>query len=251
MPDPELPDALSPGVEILQRVRHQKKLRSGTHRANRFEIRLRDCRLELDDMRRRCEEVERHGVPNYFGAQRFGRNGDNLRQVLNWYAEPAGGRRGGSRRRRGRHLEGILHSTARAFLFNEVLAERVADGTWRDGRDGDIWMLAGTRSVFGPEPLSDDLRERCRLGDVAPTGPLYGKAGGELWPAWEHALLERHPELTSGLDSAGVRPARRRLSLRPADFAWESSDDELKLSFELPRGEFATAVLRELIDVAG
>ncbi|MEM6575810.1 MAG: tRNA pseudouridine(13) synthase TruD [Pseudomonadota bacterium] len=246
LPDPDLPDELCPGVEILDRVRHQKKLRSGTHRANRFQILLRDCHLELDDLSRRCEQVSREGVPNYFGAQRFGRNGDNLRQVQGWYAARQSGQRS---RRRGRHLEGLLHSTARAFLFNEVLAERVRDGDWAKGRDGDIWMLAGTRSIFGPESMTDELRARCVAGDVAPTGPLYGRAGGTLWPVWEQALLERHPELTGGLDAAGARPARRRLSVRPHNFQWAVDGDQFTLSFELARGEFATVVLRELIDV--
>ncbi len=239
-PDPELPTLLSQQVTIIQSRRHLRKLRIGTHRGNGFQIRLRDLQGDRESVLQRCQQIAEFGVPNYFGEQRFGRGGDNLRQVLNMYGESR-------RRRRSRHLEGLLHSSARAFLFNQVLARRVLDGSWHDGADGDIWMLSGSRSIFGPEPLTEALRQRVIEGDVAPTGPLYGRSGESGGPALEAEVLALYPELTQGLDGANARPARRRLSLRPGAFTFDADGADLLLKFELSRGEFATGLIRELV----
>ncbi len=242
LPDPDLPDALSAQVSVIQRCRHQRKLRIGTHRGNGFKIRLRDCTSTPQDLDQRCARIRDQGVPNYFGGQRFGRGGDNLRQALVLYTA--------SRKKRiSRHLEGLLHSSARAFLFNQVLARRVDDGSWCQGMDGDIWMLDGSRSIFGPEPLTDELINRCRDGDISPTGPLYGSSAQTESPSLEQEVVAQYPEYTQGLICANARPGRRRLSLRPRDFRWEWEGADLLLQFELSRGEYATSIVTELVDI--
>jgi tRNA pseudouridine13 synthase len=77
-----------------------------------------------------------------------------------------------------REQRSIYLSAARSEVFNAVLGARIAAGDWNRGRDGDVWMLEGTHSVFGPMPLDDDLRARCAAQDIHPTGPMWGR--GEL-----------------------------------------------------------------------
>ncbi len=66
-----------PGLKVLNLNRHKNKLRMGHLRANRFEIKLRDVPQDrFEDVRRIFEILKQRGVPNYFGAQRFGMRGD-------------------------------------------------------------------------------------------------------------------------------------------------------------------------------
>ena len=116
-------------------------------------------------------------------------------------------------------------------------------------------MLDGRRSVFGPEPVTEDLLRRLEAFDIHPTGPLWGR--GELRTqdaaaACEEAALTGGdaPALRRGLEKAGLEQERRALRLRPAGLEWSwHADDTLEISFALPAGTYATSVLAELGDV--
>ena len=117
-------------------------------------------------------------------------------------------------------------------------------------------MLDGSRSVFGPESLTDDLQARLDAFDIHPTGPLWG--AGELRSSgiareFELAALEGDSasRLHGGLEHAGLKQERRALRLRPEGLAWRWLDDAaLELRFDLPPGCYATTVLRELGDIS-
>jgi tRNA pseudouridine13 synthase len=146
----------------------------------------------------------------------------------------------------------LLLSAARSALFNQVLAERVAQGNWDAPLDGEVWMLDGSRSVFGPEPFTDLLADRLARFDIHPSGPLWGE--GELRSSDAAAALEmgaigdeQSLALRAGLEGARLKQERRALRLRPAmlQHQW-LQPDVLELSFALPPGCYATAVLHEL-----
>ena len=150
----------------------------------------------------------------------------------------------------------MLLSAARSELFNRVLAARVDAGNWNAALDGEVWMLDGSRSVFGPEAFTDELRERLAAFDIHPSGPLWGE--GELRSVdaareVETAAMQGDTanRLRNGLERAGLKQERRALRLRPAELAWRWHDDgALELRFALPPGCYATTVLRELGDIA-
>ena len=150
----------------------------------------------------------------------------------------------------------LLLSAARSVLFNRVLDARVADGSWERGMDGEVWMLAGSRSVFGPEPWSDALAGRLAGFDIHPSGPLWGR--GDLrseGPCRElelAALADAESlALRDGLERAGLEQERRALRVRADGLAWEWADPaSLRLAFSLPPGSYATAVLAQLGDIA-
>ena len=149
----------------------------------------------------------------------------------------------------------LLLSAARSELFNRVLAARLADGSWNRGLEGEVWMLAGSRSVFGPEPWSGTLAQRLADFDIHPTGPLWGQGASRAEAAardCEEAALQADDvqALKAGLEQEGLRQERRALRLRPEGLAWEWPDSSvLRLSFALPPGSYATAVLHELGEV--
>ena len=146
----------------------------------------------------------------------------------------------------------MLLSAARSALFNAVLARRVADGSWDRGIDGEVWMLAGSHSVFGPAPMDDGLASRAEAFDIHPTGAMWG--AGELRSTGEVHALEAgiasafaDGRFADGLARAGLRQERRALRMAVPDLRWDRPEpDCLRIAFSLPAGSYATALLHEL-----
>jgi len=230
---------------VLEAGRHSRKLQRGALKSNTFRIVLREVQGDRAAAEQRIAAIVRDGVPNYFGEQRFGREGGNLDRARRMF----------SGQRVQRHERSLLLSAARSHLFNAVLARRVEQGNWtgsdKSGAlDGEVWMLAGTQSIFGPEPFDDELAARLASGDIAPTGAMWGQ--GELRASGRVAEIERavaaeHPDLATGLEQAGLKQERRALILRPSDltFDWLAGGD-LELRFTLKSGSYATVIIREI-----
>ena len=154
-------------------------------------------------------------------------------------------------------------SAARAAIFNEVLSRRVAAGIWSCFIRGDVAMLAGSSSWFLVDDSDPDLGQRLEAGDVHPSGPMWGDgllptAGDALdlertvGEAFSGSTMVRNcfspcADLAGCLESARLRQERRSLRLIVHGLEWEWSGDDLALSFSLPRGAFATAVLAEVV----
>lgn len=242
--EPDLGALAIEGVRVLDAIRHSRKLKRGTHRRNGFRIRLTDVEGSREQAETVIAAIAARGVPNLFGEQRFGRDDDNLRLAEALFA--------GARLDRPRR--GYALSAARSAIFNRVLGERVVAGTWDGALDGEVWMLAGTHSIFGPQAFDDALAARLAAGDIDPTGPLWGRgdlrSSGEV-AAIEQGVADTMTTFANGLATAGLEQERRALRLRPAEFShhWED-DNALVLSFTLPAGAFATTVVRELCETA-
>ncbi len=245
-PDPDWSALEGPDIEVLEVARHRRKLQRGALRGNRFRLRVHDLGGDPAALVRRLGEVGGRGVPNYFGPQRFGHGGANLAaaDALLHGAEVAD-----------RFQRGMAISAARAFLFNAVLAARVAAGTWDLALPGDVAQLDGRRASFRVEPDDVEIAARARVLAVHPTGPLPGRPGHALVPgpgvqALEEAWLAPHCRWVEGLARLGVDAERRALRLPVRDLHWTLSADTLELAFELPAGGFATTVLRECVAVS-
>ncbi|TYT25222.1 tRNA pseudouridine(13) synthase TruD [Luteimonas viscosa] len=230
------------GLRVLQAVRHGRKLPRGALAGNRFILTLREVQGRREMVETRLQALAGRGVPNYFGEQRFGRDGGNLARALAMFAG----------RRVRREERSLLLSAARSELFNRVLAQRVGQGNWDAGLEGEIWMLDGSRSVFGPEPFDAGLAARLAGFDIHPTAPLWGKGEPRTQGAareLEASVLGDEPamRLRAGLEAAGLRQERRATRLRPGQLTWQWPDEAtLRLGFSLPPGAYATSVLAEL-----
>jgi tRNA pseudouridine13 synthase len=245
-PDPD-PDRLGlPELTILDARRHRRKLQRGGLKSNRFHLVVRQLLGETDSIPERLQRLQTLGVPNYFGAQRFGHDGANVDNARRLFV--------GELRRVDRHRRGLYLSAARARLFNEVLSRRVRDDSWRLGMDGDLMMLDGSHSVFATETLDDELHTRLARLDIHPSGPLWGRDGTRPTAAalvLEQEVAETDPELRDGLVAAGVRAERRALRLALGEAECRLGDaGTLELVFSLPAGAYATVVLRELLEVS-
>jgi len=209
----------SDSIKVLRISRHSHKLRKGQHARNHFTIRLRNLSgiNNLAEFEAKILQVLEQGVPNYFGEQRFGRQGNNLVEAQELLVN--------GRRYRDRQKQGLMLSAARSYLFNLVLAERVRTETWTSQLDG--------------EPESD------------PSGPLWGR-GRSLAAA---GLLELESQVLApwsgwchGLEHMGLHQERRALKLDIQDgkFSWLEGGI-LEICFGLAAGAFATSVLAELV----
>jgi len=239
-PDPDWSAFPHADVKVLAATRHSRKLKRGALRGNRFVLVLRGVQGDRDAAEQVLQQIYARGVPNYYGEQRFGREGGNVAQARAMFAG----------RRVERDKRSFLLSAARSQIFNSVLAARVERDAWDKPLDGEIWSLAGSRSWFGPEPFTEVLAERLARADIHPSGPLWGQ--GELPTQGEAGLLEREigavfSDLAEGVAAARMDQERRPLRLLPKDLKWRwPCDDALELSFELPAGAYATVVVREL-----
>jgi tRNA pseudouridine13 synthase len=234
------------GVTILDVRRHHRKLRRGTHSGNSFRIALRTPRAAA--LRQVAEErlarVADFGVPNYFGPQRFGRDGGNIDLARRLFA--------GARLKRDKRS--IAISAARSFLFNEILSVRVADGSWQQVLPGEVVNLDGSGSVFRADSVDETLERRAREMDIHPTATLWGlrsdRSRGEISQGAIEALqrnaTEAYADLRTGLERLGAKAGHRPLRLRVQNLSWAFEDDALWLEFGLPAGGFATSVLREI-----
>lgn len=227
------------GFRVLGAVRHGRKLRRGALERNRFRIVLREVSGDRAAAETRLGRIAARGVPNYFGEQRFGRDGDNVARAQVMF----------DGRRVPRHERSLLLSAARAQIFNDVLAVRVQRGDWDRALSGEVWMLDGSHSIFGPEAVTAELEARLVRGDIHPTGPLWGEGAlrsDDAVAALERAAAAARSGLARGLESAGLSQERRSLRLVAQEprLAWEG--DALVVCFALPAGCYATTLLREL-----
>ena len=225
-PKGEMPDLTGiqhPEFKVLGQSRHLKKLRRGDLLGNHFRILLRDVTGDLEAIEANLKAVAAQGVPNYFGAQRFGFDGGNVEQGRAMLAREI--------RVRNPKKKGLYLSAVRSFVFNEVLALRIQQGLWGKALPGDV------------------LDEKGR-----PTGPLWGRgrvSTADEAQALENGVAERHAVLCNGMEYAGLDQERRTLVASAADLAWAwPQADQLLLTFSLPAGNYATSLLKEILRTA-
>ncbi len=229
--------------EVLEAHPHTRKLPRGALAGNRFAVRIRardgggaELAVRLAP---RLAAIEQRGVPNYFGAQRFGRGGGNL--------QPSAA----SLRRLPPQQRAFALSAARSMIFNALLAARVSDGSWEQLRAGDVANLDGRGSVFPVEAVDSELTQRWSRLEIHPTGPLWGEgapaSAGEVREL-EAAIAARYPEAAAACTAARMTQERRSLRLAVHGLSHEVEAQAVRVQFRLARGGFATAVLAELIE---
>ena len=241
-PSPQPAALESEGLRVLRITRNTRKLRRGIHLGNRFTIRLRHPTFTPDLAAERWQRLVERGAPNYFGAQRFGHEGRNLEKALAMFR--------GDFRPADRLLRGILLSAARSHLFNAVLAHRLTTGAWDRPLTGEVYGFPDNGTLLLPEKHRGDEPARFAQGILELTAPLWGQ--GDLQSIaqvrdLETAIASEHPDLTTGLQQAGLRQERRIIRLRPTAPSltiFENSD--LEFHFTLPKGTYATTLLSEL-----
>lgn len=235
--------SLPDGFEVVEASRHTNKLRTGHLSGNRFRIRLVGVDANAIVLARAiASRIAERGLPNYFGAQRFGVRGDNLATALGWVLA--------SELRRVSSFERKLFpSVLQAEVFNRYAVARLNEGLDAP-LVGEVVRLDGSKALFVVDEPEREL-ERWRTRDILPTGPMFGPKMKP--PAGKPLALEK-----AALDEIGLGPealsrlgrladgTRRDLFVHPTGVEIESDAGTLVLSFTLPAGSYATLFVREL-----
>ena len=238
---PDFGDFQQEGIEILEVTRHNRKIRTGSLDGNYFEILLRDA-METDDLKVRLENLSKFGFPNYFTEQRFGRDGHNLTQALRWAK--------GEIQVKDRKKRSFYLSAARSEVFNLVVSERLKQGVANRVLPNDIVQLSGSHSWFVADEKEDlnVLQLRLEQGDLQLTAPLIGETAQPAC-SLENDIVQQHQDIVNLMKQERLKPARRPLLMKPKDFNWQFEETGLRLKFYLPAGSYATALVRELVNI--
>lgn len=238
----------SDDIHVVKAVRHTNKLRTGHLRGNSFTILVRNVPPDaIDSARPIAQRISASGFPNYYGAQRFGHDGETLRIGFDLISGRKTVR--DLPRSRARFLLKLAVSAVQSHLFNLALAARIEDGSASRVSEGDVMQVVASGGIFVAENVEVE-QARCDAGEITVTGPMFGPKMSR--PRGEP--LEQEMRL---LDSCGLsiddfarfvklaQGTRRSYMIRPSELAVEQTPDGLKFQFVLPSGVYATTLLRE------
>ena len=240
-PTPDFSQFSLEGVEILEVTRHQRKIRIGSLQGNHFEILLRNAE-ETDELKVRLDFLAKNGFPNYFTEQRFGRDGNNLTQALRWA--------NGEIKVKDRNKRSFYLSAARSEVFNLIVAKRIELGLAQQVLNGDVLQLNGSHSWFVADESEDltQLQQRLIQQDILLTAPLIGEEDKSAVD-FENEIFAQHQALFDLMRQERIKAARRPILMQPQQFQWQFEPNGLRLQFDLPAGSYATALIRELVNV--
>lgn len=236
------------GMRVLQTTRHTNKLKTGHLRGNRFRILIRDA--SATDPTPLLERIRTLGLPNFYGPQRFGHNNETaLLGFAMLRKEPC--------KVRNPFLRKLALSAAQAWLFNDCLAQRMADGLFRHVLLGDVMAKWPAGGMFNVTDVATE-QQRFDAREIVTTGPIFGK---KTFAAKDDAAIRESTVLAaSGLpedafDGFGklVMGTRRHNLVYIDDLDASREDVGLRLTFTLPSGSYATTLLREIMktDIVG
>jgi tRNA pseudouridine13 synthase len=240
-------------MRVLRVSRHGNKLKPGHLHGNRFRILVRDTETAAAErLGPLLDRLRREGLPNFYGPQRFGRDGETVLLGLALLRGepppvPASGRRPNPR---SPFLRRLALSAAQAALFNHYLASRLGDGLLRRVLAGDVmgkWPFGG---LFVAADLVRE-QERFDARETVHTGPIFGRktfaAAGKA-AAREAAALEDAGLAPDALRGFGklLQGTRRHNLVYIDDLAATVGPEGVQLTFTLPAGSYATVLLREI-----
>lgn len=222
--------------------RHNKKLKVGTHKQNRFILTLRDIQKEFSEIESTLQSIKQNGYINYYGEQRFGH--DNLSLATQWIKGTYTPKR---------HEKGFLYSVIRAYLFNAYIDDRLAQGTFEKPLIGDIVSLSHGSSFFKVDSAAEkDIKARFKKGEILLAAPLIGKLQKLHYD--DEALqsylrfCEPYQEYIDFLNSENLEMQFRATKVLPENLSYQynENDNTLVLHFTLIKGAYATTLVDAL-----
>lgn len=229
------------GWECRWTAPHRTKLRPGHLLGNHFTITILAPTMP-EAAPAAIAALQRRGLPNFFGGQRFGRYGDNAESGLAILA-------GQRPRPHQKWLARLLLSAYQSQLFNDYLALRISRGHFDRLLNGDLAKKTETGGMFIVADV-DAEQPRFDRGEITFTGPIFGY---DTWgPEGAAAALEAEILASSPVTPDAWRKHHLQGNRRPGKLFVQPIDLQphplgLSLRFFLPKGAYATILLRELL----
>jgi tRNA pseudouridine13 synthase len=216
--DPDWMQFETNSMKVLQSMRHARKLKRGVLSGNSFKLIIRDWQGDQDKTIRQLEAIKANGIPNYYGAQRFGNEGQNVNKALAMFQGA----------KAGREQRSLYLSAARSYLFNQILAYRVTRKMWNQPVAGDTYMFDLSHSCFKSELPDAEIIRRLEAKEIHTTGVLWGRGDADVSAdalSIEEGVIDAYPELAQGLTACEVDKGRRALRINVQDLDWQYVDD--------------------------
>ncbi len=256
---PKLEGFSHPQIKILSTTKHQNKIRIGHLKGNHFHLRFKKVLgIQKEMLDSVLTWIAQHGVPNYFGHQRFGMYGDNWQEGKKILS--------GELKIRDRKQREFLISAYQSYLFNHWLSKRIEmcrllesfseeetarllgikedllQGTKGQKHffkilEGDLLMhYPYGRIFYAEDPLAESQRFDAR--DLSPTGLIPGKKVKQA----EGAAREIEALFDEEIREQG---SRRYSWVFPTEIVHKYIPEKAhyELGFFLPKGCYATNVV--------
>lgn len=234
-------------VEVNWVRLHNNKLRPGHLLGNRFRITVTDLAVTQEEAQQRAEAIRgwliEQGLPNFFGVQRLGKEGGNVQDGLAILL--------GQKKVRDHWLRRFLISSYQSHLCNRYLVRRLESGAFAHLLTGDVAKKYDTGGMFDVVDVAAE-QPRYMAQQISFTAPIYGP---KMWAAKDvSGQLEEEILTSAGLtlehfQAVRVDGSRRLGRLLIPDLRCTVNATALVVEFFLPKGAFATTVLRELMKV--
>ena len=231
--------------EVVWARRHKNKLKSGHLLGNRFRILV--AEPHEDGLSRTAairRTLEQGGIPNFYGTQRFGTRGRN---------EQKGREALMGKGPRDRWIRRLLLSSYQSALFNAWLVERIRKGWFETLLPGDVAKKTDTGGLFEVQDTAAES-ERFQEGRITYTGPIYGAK--MRWATGMPGDLEQEVLASRGISVEALSRARLKGSRRAArlfvhDLKIHGTPKGICFTFSLPKGSYATILMREFMKSGG
>jgi tRNA pseudouridine13 synthase len=267
--EPQLDKLDGDGIRLLRVSRHNNKLRPGHLHGNRFNVLVRETCLSANErIGPLIDRLKRQGLPNYYGPQRFGRDGETAQVGMALLQKRAESRRAGvrqppetgpndshqpplSEKRINPFLRKLALSAAQSKLFNLYLSRRMHDGLLRRVLEGDVMSKLPFGGLFLVTDLSRE-QQRFDQRETVHTGPIFGRktfAASALAAAREAEVLGEAGLNDRSFESFGklLQGTRRPNVIYVDDLLARGENGGIRLHFSLPAGSYATVLLKEVM----
>lgn len=293
------------GVRVVSAERHSNKLKLGHLKGNRFRVAIRGVSANVAELVPLVLDIlEKRGVPNYFGYQRYGAQGNShligtamllrdwhgcvdrligvpdavrdeewsaaisayqqgdLGEALRLFPRHCRSERDVLQRLLARPEEyekafSVIHprlkklylSAAQSFLFDQSVAQRI--DTVDTLMTGDLAIKHINGACFLVEDAATE-QGRAAAFEISASGPMFGCKmkcpEGAVWELEQGILQQAGLDLALFDLSGGLRVEGERKPLRvPVEgLSWSVSGDVVVVEFTLPKGSYATSLLREI-----
>ncbi|MDH5581226.1 MAG: tRNA pseudouridine(13) synthase TruD [Bdellovibrionales bacterium] len=200
---------------------HDNKIRLGHLKGNEFDIKVKTSeKIELEHINEIKKYILDFGMPNYFGDQRFSKNNFIIgERIFN-----------GEKMKFSKSKRLFYLSVFQSYVFNVWLEKRVQTNSLINPIEGDLTLLNG--SVV--------------------SGPIFGtKMKHPTGKALElEDLIRNEFKITDEkLESNKLKGNRRAARVLLDDIQIGLWEEGLSFKFFLPKGSYATTLLREFMNI--